>query len=102
MEFNQKLFINFVDFKKAFDSLQRETVWNIAKVYGIPQRFINIFKSLYVDSCCCIRTGTGHTDFFDIVSSGVRQGCILSPLLFLLTIDYVMRKSMDSEFYGIS
>ena len=100
MEFNKKVSINFVDFKKAFDSVHRETVWNIAKVYGIPQNFISIFKNLYLNSSCCIKTGTSHTEFFDIVS-GVRQGCILSPLLFLLTIDFVMRTAMNDTSFGI-
>ena len=89
MEFNRKLYINFIDFKKAFDSVHREKVWNIAKVYGIPPKVIRIFKSFYLNSCCCIRTGTGHTEYFDIIS-GVRQGCILSPLLFLLTIPLIL------------
>ena len=53
-EFNQKVFINFVDFKKVFDSIHRESVWKIAKIYGIPEKYINIFKNLYLNSSCCI------------------------------------------------
>ena len=95
-EFNQKVFINFVDFKKAFDSIHRELVWKIAKIYGIPEKYINIFKNLYLNSRCCIRTNSGHTDYFNIMT-GVRQGWIISPLLFLLTIDVAdtMTKSMN-------
>ena len=44
-EFNQKVFINFVDFKRAFDSIHQESVWNISKVYGIPEKYISIFKT---------------------------------------------------------
>ena len=82
-EFDQQVFINFVDFKKAFNSIQRESVWKIAKIYGISEKYINIFQNLYLNSSCCIRTNSGHTDYFNM--TGVRQGCIISQMLFLLT-----------------
>lgn len=53
-------------------------------------------KYLYENSSCCVRTDKGFTDLFAIVT-GVRQGCILSPLFFSLIIDFIMRKS-TSEF----
>ena len=99
-EFNTRSYINFVDFKKAFDSVHRDTVWKIMEHYGIPRKIINITKNLYQNSSCRVRTNSGYTDYFDIVT-GVRQGCILSPMLFLLTIDFVMRRAMDKEEYGI-
>ena len=99
-EFNQKVFINFVDFKKTFDSIHRESVWKIAKIYGIPEKYINILKNLYLSFSCCIRTNSGHTDYFNIMT-GVRQGCIISPLLFLLTIDFVMRQATSDPQHGI-
>ncbi|XP_065326078.1 NLR family CARD domain-containing protein 3-like [Pelmatolapia mariae] len=67
-------------------------VHEILRLYGVPTIFINIFKDLYLRSCCCVKTGNGHTDFFKI-TTGVRQGCILSPLLFLIALDYVMRRA---------
>ncbi|KAK1792372.1 hypothetical protein P4O66_012322, partial [Electrophorus voltai] len=76
IEFQQPLLINFIDFKKAFDS------------------------NLYISSSCCVRTDDGYTDFFNI-ETGVKQGCILSPILFLLTVDYVMKKVMMSSVTGI-
>ena len=80
-EFQKSLVINFIDFKKAFDSVHRESIWEILKLYGIPHKIINIFISLYTNSQCCIRTKDGYSDMFDIIT-GVRQGCILSPFLF--------------------
>ena len=77
-----------VDFKKAFDSVHRETLWNIVKWYGVPDEFTSTLRSMCNNSSCCVRTNNGNTDFFEIVS-GVRQGCILLPLLFLLVIDFV-------------
>ena len=89
-----------MDFKKAFDSIHRESVWKIEKIYGIPEKYINIFKNLYLNSSCCVRTNSGHTDYFNIMT-GVRQGCIISPLLFLLTIDFVMRQATSDLQHGI-
>lgn len=84
--------MNFIDFKKAFDSVHRESLWKILTYYGIPSAFVDIFKNLYEQSACCVRTENGFTDSFNILT-GVRQGCILSPLLFALTIDFVMKKA---------
>jgi hypothetical protein len=100
LEFQKPLAINFVDFKKAFDSVHRESLWQIARLYGIPQRFINVFQSLYDDSRCCVKTESGATDFFRI-DTGVRQGCILSPFLFLLVVDFVMRDATREQQVGI-
>ena len=86
VEYNVAVNINFTDFKKAFDSVHRVTLWKILKSYGIPNKFINVFKNIYFKSSCCIKTANGNTNFFEICT-GVRQGCILSPVLFSLAID---------------
>ena len=101
LEFQKPVYINFIDFKKAFDSVHRDSLWKILKVYGIPESFISIFRDLYDGSRCCIKVDGGYTEYFDIVT-GVRQGCVLSPLLFILTIDYVMRISVAEPTYGLS
>ncbi|XP_078619529.1 uncharacterized protein LOC144886675 [Branchiostoma floridae x Branchiostoma japonicum] len=100
LEYQTPLVLNFIDFKKAFDSIHRTSLWNIARSYGIPGQFVNTFKSLYANSRCCVRTEGGTTDFFDIVT-GVRQGCILSPFLFLLTIDFVLKKTTEDGREGV-
>jgi len=100
LEHQQDLIINFIDYKKAFDSVHRPSLWKILTHYGIRDRFINIFKPLYDNSSCCVKTASGYTEFFEIVS-GVRQGCILSPFLFIIVIDFVMRRTMDKSEYGI-
>uniref|UniRef100_A0A914VWQ7 Reverse transcriptase domain-containing protein n=1 Tax=Plectus sambesii TaxID=2011161 RepID=A0A914VWQ7_9BILA len=98
---NQKpLLVNFIDFMKAFDSVHRESLWRIVATYGIPDRFINIFKNLYEGSSCCVKMDDGTTDFFTI-ETGVRQGCVLSPFLFLLVMDFVLKRSMDIPGAGI-
>uniref|UniRef100_A0A3Q0SHP5 Reverse transcriptase domain-containing protein n=1 Tax=Amphilophus citrinellus TaxID=61819 RepID=A0A3Q0SHP5_AMPCI len=92
--------INFLDFKKAFDSVHRDSLWKIARSYGIPDQLVKVFRSLYSNFSCCVQTEQGTTEFFTI-ETGVRQGCILSPFLFLLTIDFVLRKTMGGVGFGI-
>ncbi|KAK1804513.1 hypothetical protein P4O66_020515, partial [Electrophorus voltai] len=100
IEFQRPLLINFIDFKKASDSVQRGSLWKVLRAYGIPQRFVNVFQNLYISSSCCVRTDDCYTDFFNI-KTGVKQGCILSSILFLLAVDYVMKKVMMSPVTGI-
>ncbi|PIO67667.1 hypothetical protein TELCIR_10574 [Teladorsagia circumcincta] len=101
MEYHHPLFVNFIDFKKAFDSIHRDSLWKILRIYGIPSRFISIFKILYLNSSCCVRTNNGHTHFFEITTA-VRQGCILSPFLFNICLDFVMRRAMRQTETGLS
>ena len=88
LEYQVPMMINYIDFKKAFNSIHKPSLWNILSVYGVPQKYINIFKALYTDSSCCVKSETGVTDFFTILS-GVQQGCILLPLFFLILLDFV-------------
>jgi len=53
LEHQQDLIINFIDYKKAFDSVHRPSLWKILKYYGIRDRFINIFKALHINSSSC-------------------------------------------------
>nr|CAB3230289.1 craniofacial development protein 2-like [Phallusia mammillata] len=101
LAFQKPLFVNFIDFRKAFDSVHRNTVWQVLQKYGVPLRFIDTFKNIYEGSSCCVKVQSGNTEFFRINTS-VRQGCVLSPLLFITTIDYVMRKAMNYPKFGIS
>ena len=92
--------VNFIDFKKAFDNVHRETLWKIVQSYGVPEKFVSIFKNLCEESSCCVKIDSGYTAFFNIIT-GVRQGCLLSPLLFAITIDFVMRNCMGNANFEI-
>ncbi len=91
-EYQKPLYINFVDFKKAFDSICRDAIWNILKSYGIPDKIIRLIKLFYNKFECCVDLCPELSDWFE-VTTGVRQGCILSPILFLITIDWVLRQA---------
>ena len=90
LECQSPLYINFIDFKKAFDMIDRTTIWNVMKHYGLPQKIINIIRSLYEATVCQVIHDSELSPPF-AVSSGVRQGCLLSPTIFLMVIDWVMR-----------
>ena len=92
---NREAYLVFVDFRKAFDSIHRETMFEILHLYGIPDAIIEAVKSLYSGSESCVFTSDGITELFSI-SSGILQGDTLAPLLFIIVLDYVLRTSVDS------
>ncbi|XP_039403554.1 uncharacterized protein LOC120409474, partial [Mauremys reevesii] len=94
LEWNSPLFINYLDFKKAFDSIRHPSLWNILKTYGFPPKVINILKDMYADNKCCVHHEGQWSEWFH-VRTGVRQGCVISPILFLVVIDWVMRKATE-------
>ncbi|RUS68725.1 hypothetical protein EGW08_023513 [Elysia chlorotica] len=92
----RQLYINFVDFEKAFDSIHRDILWRTLRAYGIPEKIVLIIKSFYNNFRC--RVGNSSTSFE--VKTGVRQGCVMSALLFI-TIDWVMRRTTEDKPRGI-
>ena len=89
-EWQAPVYINFVDFSKAFDCIIRERLWDIMRQYGIPDIFIRTFKALYHQSSSCVTEGGRFSSWFE-VKSGVRQGCPMSGFIFVLIMDWVMR-----------
>ena len=79
-------FCAFIDFKKAYDSINHTKQWRRLGNIGLAGKLFRAVKSLYSSVSSCIRLNYLHTDWFE-VNSGLRQGCILSPLLFNLYIN---------------
>ena len=75
-------------------------MWKILRHYGVPNKVVNLIKNSYSGMTCRVVHGGQLTRNFE-VKTGVRQGCILSPLLFLLTIDWAMRKTTEQKKTGI-
>ena len=97
----KSIYFCFIDYTKAFDCLNHNKLWKILKEMGIPEHLICILRNLYAGQEATIRTGHGTTDWFKI-GKGVRQGCILSPCLFNLYAEYIMRNDrMDEAQAGI-
>ena len=100
IEWNVPLYINFIDFKKAFDSVYREGLWKILRAYGIPPKIVTIIRTLDEHFECSVIVENILKESFH-VKSGVRQSCILSPILFLVVIDWVMHKTTSDCPLGI-
>lgn len=100
LEWNSSLYINFVDYEKAFDSVDRNTLWKLLRHYGVPTKLVNLIKNSYEKMTSRVVHGGQLTNSFE-VKTGVRQGCLLSPFLFLLAIDWTMKTSTACRRNGI-
>ena len=95
-EFQKNIYFCFIDYAKAFDCVDHKKLWKILKEMGIPDHLTCLPRHLYVGQEAIVRTGHGTTDWFQI-AKGVSQGCILSPCLFNLYAEYVMRNARLDE-----
>ena len=91
-QFQKNLYFCFIDYAKAFDCVDHNKLWKVLKEMGMPDHLTCLLTNLYADQEATVRTGHGTTDWFQI-GKGVRQGCMLSPCLFNLYAEYIMRNA---------
>ena len=91
-ESSRKTSISALLTAKAFDCVDHNKLWKILKDMGIPDHLTCLLRNLYAGQEATVRTGHGTTDWFQI-GKEVRQGCILSPCLFNLHAEYIMRNA---------
>src|SRR5574337_856545 len=91
-EFQKNIYFYFINNAKAFDCVDHNKQWNILKEMGIPDHLTCLLRNLYVGQEATVRTGQETTDWFQS-GKGVRQGCILSPRLFNLYAEYILRNA---------
>ena len=89
-EFQKNIYFCFIDYAKAFDCVDHNKLFKILKEMGLPDHLTCLLRNLYVGQKATVTTGHGKTDWFQI-GKGVRQICILSPCLFNLYAEYIMR-----------
>ncbi|VDO63221.1 unnamed protein product [Schistosoma margrebowiei] len=94
VEWNSSLYINFID------SVDRRTLWKLLRYYGVPEKIVNIIRNSYDGLQCKVVHRGQLIDAFQ-VRTGVRQGCLLSPFLFLLVVDWIIRTSTSEGKHGI-
>ena len=87
-----KVYFCFIDYAKAFDCVDHNKLWKILREMGIPDQLTCLLRNLYAGQEATVRTGHGTTDWFQI-GKEVHQGCILSPCLFNLYAEYIMRNA---------
>ena len=98
LEWQTPLYTVFVDFQKAFDSVDRNVIWRLMHHYGFPPKFVTIIQQMYEDATCQVIHDGKLTEPFT-VQTGVRQGCLLSPSI--MVVDWVMRQSTAGQKTGI-
>ena len=91
-EFQKNIYFCSIDYAKAFDCVDHNKLWKILKQMGIPDHLTCLLKNLYAGQEATVRTGHETTEWFQI-GKRVRQGCILSPCLFNLYAEYIMRNA---------
>ena len=91
----------FIDYAKAFDCVDHNKLWKILKEMGTPDHLTWLLRNLYAGQEATVRTGHGTTDW-NPIGKGVSQGCLLSPCLFNLYAEYIMRNvGLDEAQAGI-
>ena len=105
VEFQKNICFCFIDYAKAFDSVDHNELWKILKEMGIPDHLTCLLRNLYAGQEASVRTGHGTTDWFQI-GKGVHQGCILSPtyLTYIQSTSWEtlgwMKHKLESRFPG--
>ena len=108
-ERNVNLHFNFIDFKSAFDTIWRKALWKMLAHIGIDKKIIKILEKLYEIFKCAVTIDGKLTEWFSVVV-GVRQGCLLSPTLFNIFLEFVINEienisnnfDMEDEEFSLS
>jgi hypothetical protein len=95
-EYNETVLQLFVDFKKAYNSVRWEVLYNILMEFGVPMKLVRLIKMCLNKTYSKVRIGKHLSDHFRI-QNGLKQGDALSPLLFNFTLAYSIRKVQENE-----
>ena len=95
-----KVYVCFVDFRKAFDWVNRAVLWNTLRKAGVGGKMLQVLQSMYRTVKACVRCPDTLTEFFDC-PCGVRQGCVLSPTLFSFLINELALEMAQKGLHGI-
>ena len=98
-EFQKNIYFCFIDYAKIFDCVDHNKLWKILKEMVLPEHLTCLLRNLYAGQEATVRTEHGTTDWFQI-GKGVRQRCTLSPCLFNLYAEYIMRNAGLEEAQG--
>ena len=98
-ESSKKTSTCFIDYAKAFNCVDHNKLWKILQEMGIPDHLTCLVRNLYAGREATVRTGHGTMGWFQI-GKGVCRGCVLSPCLFNLYAEYIMRNAGLDEAQG--
>lgn len=93
LEQHRDLYMCFVDLEKAFDRVPRSALWTVLEKYGCPVKFVNLVRQFHEGMMARVRHDNGFTEQFN-VTSGVKQGCVMAPTLFVIYFAAVMKDAL--------
>ena len=91
LEHNEAVHQLFIDFKKAYDSIRREALYNILIEFGIPKKLVRLIKMCQTETYSRVRVGKNLSEMFPI-RNDLKQGDALTPLLFNFTLEYAIKR----------
>ena len=98
---NRKLYVAFIDYRRCFDNINRQALFTVLERYGIVGHFLDVIKSIYSNVLSAVKNNTGTlTEPFEC-PNGLKQGCILSPLLFNIFISEVSKSINTNGIHGL-
>jgi hypothetical protein len=93
VEWQQRLYIAFIDLAKAFDSIPRPALWAVLRARGVPDGLVRCLEDLHTGTTCRVRVGSAHSREFNM-EYGVQQGCPLAAILFNVYFDHVVSEAL--------
>ena len=90
-EYNEAVHQLFIDFKKAYDTVRREVLYNILIEFGIPTKLVRLIKVCRTETYSRVWVGTNLSDMF-LIGNGLKQGDALSPLLFNFALEFAVKR----------
>ena len=98
---NTKLYVAFIDFKKAYDTVNRAILWMVLYRSGVRGNMLRMIKGIYATVGACVMSKSGFNDFFECFP-GLKQGCILSPVLFSMLMNELANEILEKGKHGVS
>ncbi|CAM9498388.1 unnamed protein product, partial [Ascophyllum nodosum] len=89
------LFLCFIDMQKAYDSVDRTLLWQVLARFGTPSQMIEVIRQFHDGMRACVRSDDGRCSEWFEVAQGLRQGCVLSPLLFNVFFAAILRVVLE-------
>ena len=100
IEQDRPLYIVFVDFSKAFDSVGRSGLWQLLRKYGCPEKFTTMIEALHTGMMANVSVGGEVSESFS-VTNGVKQGCVLAPTLFAIFLSAMLGEAFRDKGDGV-
>ena len=100
MNRGDKFYVAYIDFSKAFDSMQHSLLWSVLFRTGVQGKMLRMLKSMYSTVQACVRCGSENTEYFKSLQ-GLKQGCLASPTLFSLFINELAHDIISQGKHGL-